>query len=246
MYSFESRIRYSECDERSFLSIPAMVNYLQDCSTFHSESLGLGIEHMARLHLAWFINCWQIEILRMPHFCDTVSISTWCHSMKRTTAMRNYLIADSEGNQIVRADSLWFVFDTEKKRPIRVPESEYAYDTHETPLDMPVMQRRIRTEGDFELMAAYEVAEHHLDSNRHVNNAQYVAMAASALEAAAQHPIVADNTRLRVSYRRMALLGDTIVPRVQVGPQAQTVILDSAEGDPFAIVRLEPLQSSEK
>ena len=36
MYSFDSRIRYSECDETARLDYVALVNYLQDCSTFHT------------------------------------------------------------------------------------------------------------------------------------------------------------------------------------------------------------------
>ena len=53
MYSFSSTVRYSECDEHAQLGIVALINYLQDCSTFHTESLGLGISHMAEHHFAW-------------------------------------------------------------------------------------------------------------------------------------------------------------------------------------------------
>lgn len=34
MYAFDSRVRYSECDETGTLSIVSMIDYLQDCSTF--------------------------------------------------------------------------------------------------------------------------------------------------------------------------------------------------------------------
>lgn len=33
MYSFESRIRYSEVDQNQELSVTGIINYLQDCST---------------------------------------------------------------------------------------------------------------------------------------------------------------------------------------------------------------------
>ena len=55
MYSFDSRVRYSECDEGAMLSECALVNYLQDCSTFHSESVGLGVSYMIAHHYAWLI-----------------------------------------------------------------------------------------------------------------------------------------------------------------------------------------------
>ena len=43
MYAFDSRIRYSETDSEGRLTLNALLNYFQDCSTFHSEDVGLGI-----------------------------------------------------------------------------------------------------------------------------------------------------------------------------------------------------------
>ena len=34
MYSFDSRVRYSEVDEDRKLSLTGVINYMQDCSTF--------------------------------------------------------------------------------------------------------------------------------------------------------------------------------------------------------------------
>lgn len=85
MYSFDSRVRYSECDESGELSIHGLVNYLQDCSTFHSESLGVGLDHMASEHYAWLISAWEIEIARLPRFGEKIRISTWCHEMRGGT-----------------------------------------------------------------------------------------------------------------------------------------------------------------
>ena len=38
-----SRVRYSEIDESGALSPLSLINYLQDCSTFHAEDVGAGI-----------------------------------------------------------------------------------------------------------------------------------------------------------------------------------------------------------
>ena len=46
MYTFDGRVRYSECDEHRNITLLSMINYLQDCTTFHSESIGRGIEYM--------------------------------------------------------------------------------------------------------------------------------------------------------------------------------------------------------
>ena len=41
MYSFDSRVRYSEVDEDRKLSLTGVINYMQDCSTFQSEDLNM-------------------------------------------------------------------------------------------------------------------------------------------------------------------------------------------------------------
>ena len=55
MYRFESRVRFSEIDHTEMMTLPALVNYFQDCSTFHSESLGLGIEALKEKGKAWIL-----------------------------------------------------------------------------------------------------------------------------------------------------------------------------------------------
>ena len=36
MYTFESRVRFSEADNTELLTLPVLVNYFQDCSTIQS------------------------------------------------------------------------------------------------------------------------------------------------------------------------------------------------------------------
>ena len=48
-YEFEARVRYSEIGHRGTMTIPALINYFQDCSTFHSETVGLGMEHLRQI-----------------------------------------------------------------------------------------------------------------------------------------------------------------------------------------------------
>ena len=46
MYQYQTRIRYSELDESGHLKPEALLDYFQDCSTFQSEDLGIGIEYL--------------------------------------------------------------------------------------------------------------------------------------------------------------------------------------------------------
>lgn len=46
-YTFEGRIRFSEVDHTKKITLPGIINYFQDCSIFHSEDLGVGIDYCA-------------------------------------------------------------------------------------------------------------------------------------------------------------------------------------------------------
>lgn len=239
MYTLDARVRYSECDEQGNLSLLALVNYLQDCTTFHSESIGRGVEYMKERGIAWLIATWQIEIDRLPRFCDQITVGTWCHSMSRTLASRNFVIRDEAGNDLVRADSQWFIYDFVAGRPQRISDDQLVYLADEPPLPMPRTLRKIALPGEGTKAPQIVVGEQHLDSNRHVNNAQYLGMARSAIAATGGGLATSDLGRICVQYRRQAVLGDVIAPIVHADGTARVVSLADPEGDPFAIVRLE-------
>jgi acyl-CoA thioesterase FadM len=65
-------------------------------------------------------------------------------------------------------------------------------------------------------MEPIRVQEYHLDTNRHVNNGQYVRMAAGFL------PPHTEVSVLRIEYRQQALLGDIIQPVVYTRSEENT------------------------
>lgn len=235
MYSFDGRVRYSECDEDGRLSLLGLVNYLQDCSTFQSQSLGIGLDFMAAHHFAWFISAWQIEIDELPRFFDPIVVSTWAYSMRRTQAGRCFTISSPEGRTYVQADSLWFVYDTEAKSPVRIPESQLAYAEDTPRLDLPPTKRKLEVEGPYREARPVTIAEQHLDTNRHVNNAQYIQLACDALEELGE---AFEPRRICVQYRQMALLGDLVAPRVHRWQDGACVDLSDGGERSYAVVRL--------
>ena len=55
MYTFKSTVRFSETDKDNKLSISQLVSYFQDCSNFHSNSIGLYKDKLLGLNRAWFL-----------------------------------------------------------------------------------------------------------------------------------------------------------------------------------------------
>lgn len=119
MYTFQSQVRYSELDSDRKLSIASIVDYFQDCSTFHSESLGVGIDYLDRVGMLWVMSYWQIVIDRYPGLCEKITIGTFPYEFRGFLGYRNFFIADETGKKIVRANSLWTLMDIRAGRPAK-------------------------------------------------------------------------------------------------------------------------------
>ena len=81
---------------------------------------------------------------------------------------------------------------------------------------------------------AIVVKKHHLDTNHHVNNGQYVNMAMDCLPEA-----FAANRRirqLRAEYKMQAFLGDKLYPYIVEAEDGMIVSLRNEEGKPYVNV----------
>ena len=122
MYTFDGRIRYSEVDRTRRLTVEKTIDYFQDCSTFQSEDLGVGLDYMKARHCAWVINYWQIQFLRRPVLGEKVRIGTVPYEFKSILGMRNFRMDTADGETLALANSVWSLLDMEKMYPIRIPQ----------------------------------------------------------------------------------------------------------------------------
>ncbi|MBE5870246.1 MAG: acyl-[acyl-carrier-protein] thioesterase [Lachnospiraceae bacterium] len=231
MYQFETRIRYSEVDKNGRLTLPGMLNYFQDVCTFQSEDAGVGTLYLRRKGLAWVLNAWQIDILKTPVLCDAVQVATIPYDMKGFLGYRNFCMKDSRTGEVLAvANSIWTMMDLEKQRPCRVPEEiMQAYELSER-LDMEYAKRKILLEGEGRKEGNIVVLAHHLDTNRHVNNGQYVQMAMDFLK---PDTLV---VRMRAEYKKSAVLSDVIVPVVYERKDILGIALNNSKEETFAII----------
>lgn len=233
MYQFESRVRYSETDELGQLSLTGILNYLQDCSTFQSEDLGMGIKYLQERRRAWWLTSWQIVIERYPMLGESITVSTWPYDFKGIYGYRNFAIRDLEGRYLVKAASIWFFFDTENQRPVKIQAEDIrGYGNSEPKLDMEYAPRRIALPREYEEREPVLVARHHLDTNLHVNNAQYIDIARELL------PEDFCVKELRAEYKKAAVLGDYMTPRVSRIQNGYVTALCDSQGGPHAVVWL--------
>ncbi len=229
-YSFESRIRYSEIGADKKLTLLSLLDYFQDASIFNSEEVGRDFHVLEKENRAWLLSSWQIVVKRYPECGERVIISTWPYNFRSVFGDRNFLMTDERGERLAYANSVWVYTDTENGRAIRVPESEWnAYQFSEK-LDMEYAPRKIRIEGTGRKEKPLTIMKHHLDTNNHVNNGQYVLIASEYL------PDDFVIRQMRAEYKKAALLDDVMIPVLYEKDGVYVVSLCAEDGHPFAVV----------
>lgn len=229
-YTFEGRIRFSEVDHSKKITLPGIINYFQDCSIFHSEDLGVGIDYCAEHGRAWVLSAWQVAVERYPMLGEKISVSTWATKFEGLFGTRNFLMTDEKQQTAAYANSVWVYMDARKGRPAKPDEHEITrYGTAE-PLPMEYAPRKIALPGQFEDGEAFPVRRYHIDTNEHVNNCQYVQM---ALEGLAEETEI---RKLRVEYKKSAVYGDIIYPQYAREDERTVAKLCDRAGKPYAVV----------
>lgn len=230
MYSFNSRVRYSEVDTDKKMDMYSIINYFQDCSIFQSEDIGMGLAYLEKNKRVWLMNAWQIIVSRFPVLGEKITISTWAYDFKSMYGYRNFMIRGADSEPSAAANSIWVYMDTETGRPAKVSQEDIRGYNPENRLAMDYSPRKIAIPKNLKVLTGFPVIRSNIDTNGHVNNGQYIKMAEEFLPAGYQI------RQMRAEYRMSAVLGDVIIPMVCDENNTYTVVLANTEGKPFTII----------
>jgi acyl-ACP thioesterase len=197
------------------------------------------MEYLGGLGLAWVLNSWQIDINRFPKLCEEVTIGTVPYMLRGPLGLRNFFMDTADGERLAVANSIWTLFDFNRLVPTKVtPEIVAAYPIEEK-LDMNYEDRKIiiPADGDRTVSEDIVVKTHHLDTNNHVNNGQYIRM---ALDSISNKDI--SIRQMRAEYKKQARLGDILHPVVitnNLGDNiVYTVALNGDDDTPVCVVQI--------
>lgn len=233
MYSFDSRIRYSEVDSEGHITLPSIIDYFQDCSNFQAEELGVGIDYLMEHGMFWVLSYWQIEVNRYPEMGEKVIVSTWPYDLKGFFGFRNFTMETQAGELLAYANSIWTLMDMKKARPAKMLQGLQAAYELSPQFPMECDSRKVSFPDEMEAREPFPVHKYHIDTNQHVNNGKYISMAQEYL------PSGFHTGKMRVEYKKAAVYKDMVFPFVAREQDKITVKLADEAGNPYAIVELE-------
>lgn len=131
----------------------------------------------------WVLSRLRVEVAgTLPRARDAVTVDTWPSDREGLRVHRDFVMRDAAGHALVRATSVWFLFDVVRRRPVRL---HAAMDRFLPPPDVPrglTLSGHAAPTAPEQAERAERFAVRHADLDR-VGHANHVRVAEWVLEA---------------------------------------------------------------
>ena len=234
MYTTHDRVSYSRIDVNRKIGVESIINAMQDCALFHSEDIGRGAAELAKVNRAWLVSAWHVVFKRRPAMGEYFDVHTWAYKFTGIFGCRNFLMETPNHETLAYADSRWFYFDSESGKPTKIDKEEIEGYGTEAPYDMDYSSRKVTMPDDLEKVDDIYVDPSLLDSNKHMNNGQYVRKAVAYL------PIDFEVAEFRAEYRNAAHYEDLMRVYAGASDGKLYVAFTNDEKEPYFISEFTP------
>lgn len=172
-YSKEFTIPYYDCNKLGYVKPVALLEYLVETSSLHSDDIGSGLEDLTKEDYGWILSRWKVKLYNYPRAREKIQIQTWASDFEKFYANREFKIYDESNNLILKASTLWIFMSLKRKRPIRIPKNvidSFNYKSEKN------FDEFFKFEDDFKdnISMDFRVRKTDIDYNNHVNNAKYL------------------------------------------------------------------------
>lgn len=207
-------VRANEVDFRHRLTIPALVNLLQETAMHNIGAIGLPMHLLKEKNLGWVISRLYLKINEYPKETEQISVETCPHTFEKYYAYRDFRVYNSNQEVICTVSSSWLLFDLEKRQLISIPDfvkQKVTLCTKHPPLPFPKNKIRALQKADYQ--ANFQVSWHNLDLNKHVNNVVYFQWALDTLPEEILNNFFVNE--FDIVFRNECLLGEKVISQAE-------------------------------
>ncbi len=206
MYTWNTRVLYSQLAPNGQLSLTALLDLFQDVATLHAEDAGDGLDQRTVSHTAWLLSRWRIRLGQMPTSGAHVQVNTQAYECRKALNRRCFALLDENGAELAVGDSLWTLVNTDTGAPTDATQVVVPYLEPGKGHDMSGLPRRLQLPANCTAAEAFPVTDDLLDTNQHVNNVRSVALTLRYV------PADFAFSALAVDYSRPLLPGQMVTP----------------------------------
>ncbi|GAB2603593.1 acyl-[acyl-carrier-protein] thioesterase [Spirosoma areae] len=178
-------LRGYECDAFGRMSIPALMNMMQESANRNVIDYGIGIADLAQQGFGWMLIRFRLRIHQYPRYGQTIRLTTYPTAVERFFVYRDFQVLSENGTLLADASSTWLVFSIEKRAMVPVPEFIRTLTPPSGPEPLP----KLSLKPDFQATPfvsaqekTVEVGWFSIDQNQHVNNVAYVQWLLEAID----------------------------------------------------------------
>ncbi len=207
MYTWDTRILYSQLGPDGSLSLTGLLDLFQDIATLHAEDFGCGLDRMSENGRAWLLSRWRIRLGQLPRSAARIQVRTQAYESRMSLNRRWFSLHDEAGTQLAVADSLWTLADRTTGSPVNAMQEVQPYLEPSDGPQLGDLPRRVAIPADAVSGTPFSITDDLLDTNHHVNNVRSVSLALRFV------PADFAFSALAVDYHRPLLPGQVVTPR---------------------------------
>ena len=173
--------RISDYDRNGKLYYESILQILETAGSHHSDTVGDYVIEGSQCGIAWILTEWRVQILRRTDSKEKLQITTWVRGKApASTVFRDFILTDENGNEVIRAEAKFALFDLATSRLTRI--SEELLGSYR-PEDKTVFEdaQRLRAPSEYTSETELKLRRSDIDFNGHVHNTRYVDLAMEAL-----------------------------------------------------------------
>ena len=217
----------------------ALLEYLENIGTYHSDLVGYGVNDISRTNIAWVLLDWKLEVKRRPKYGEILNIKTWGREANKFFTHRDFEIYDQNNKLCAIASSKWAVFDMKTRKMTKLTDEIIEkYQLEEKSVFINEKMDKIKEPKEFEHQIKYTVKRKDIDINNHMHNLYYLDLAYEALPEDVYNKRPFD--KVRITYKKEIQLGEDVICKyTKEGGKHIIVIKSNDEQNTHAIIELE-------
>ena len=170
-------LRGYECDATGRLSVPALMNLMQESANRNAIDYGIGIADLASRGFGWMLMRFNLRMHQYPRYGQTIRLLTYPTLVEKYFIYRDFRVLADDGTLLADAASTWLVFSMEKRAMVPLPDFIHSLSIPAGIAPLP----KLPSKPGFLTMSwqptnekRVEVGWFSIDQNQHVNNVAYV------------------------------------------------------------------------
>lgn len=176
-YTKVYNVRSLEMDSEYLLKKMEVSRYFQETFALYCKDKKLAAFDIVDQNLFWVVSEMHIEFTgEMPFWSEEVSVTVWVSEITKLRIYVDFEI-NYKGKIIAKGDSLWFILNSNTRRPINPTELLKDFEVYNEPVFGEHSKFGFEEKGTLLFEKDYKVGIFDLDFNHHMNNIKYTAFA---------------------------------------------------------------------